>query len=392
MCTGHHPRKFLETYENPDHLRFEKALRHWEGFQRRAFENYFNAYMKGTAPTNARSHRDIPRRRAFAENLESYSKGMAPTDAQLAYRRSTGSLCSAMSRKSIRTTFTTPVRFRYGGEVKSNSSGVTRKRLADFIRDLAEACANEKLDFVRSLFFNGPLSTLQNVSEDDLRVKTDIFWFYPNPKIERVRCLQFMVEQGLNPSPSSVSHLAMELKWAAATPLLFEKNAPLTVQSRLTQYVFLYAVSQGMIELVSKLLEHGILDTSSEMPDARFIRGFHRRHVYSDAIIADANEEFGPCALILALAWRQYQAASLLLEHGVESQGGVHYLATSKSAMQHLQDETRLRCLRGRQNDEIDEMPIPGYLRLLQIRLLGPATGLACITSSSCFVLNDGLS
>jgi hypothetical protein len=380
MCTGHHPRKFLGTYENPDHLRFEKALRHWEGFQRRAFENYFNAYMKGTAPTNARSHGDIPRRRAFAENLQAYSKGMAPTDAQLAYRRSTGSLYSAMSRKSIRTTFTTPVRFRYGGEVKSNPSGVTRKSLADFIRDLAEACANEKLDFVRSLFFNGPLSTLQNVSEDDLRVKTDIFWFYPNPKIERVRCLQFMVEQGLNPSWSSVYHLAMKLelamvldlamglKWEGAMPLLFEENAPLTVQSRLTQYAFLFAVSQGMVGLVDKLLEHGILNTSSEMPDAGFIQGIlHSYGPPPKGSIANASEGLGPCALIMALVCRQYKLASFLLEHGVTFQEGIQYLATSKSAMQHLEDEislsARLDCL----------TPLPDYLGLLERRLLAPA-------------------
>jgi hypothetical protein len=399
-CNGHHPRKF-RTYENPDHLRFEEALRHWEGFQRRAFVEYFNVYMKGTAPTNARSHGEIPRRRAFAEYLEAHSKGMAPTDAQHTYRRSTGSLYSVMSRKSIRSTFTTPVRFRYGGEVKSNSSGLTRQRLADFIRDLAEAYENEELDVIKSLFSNSPLSTLQNVSENDLRVEWDFSWFYPDLKIERVKCLQFMVEQGLNPKLSSVQHLAiqldlnmahLELGAARAMPLLFEENAPLAVQSRLTQYAFLFAVSRGPIELVSKLLEQGILDTSSEMPDAGFIQGIREPNVCFEGpppngSIANTGEDLGTCALILALGRRQYQAASLLLEYGVESQRGIYYLVTSESAMQNL--HRRLEYFHGPQDDE---MPIPGYLRLLQIRLLGPATELASITSSSYLVLNDGSS
>jgi hypothetical protein len=374
-CNGHHPRKF-RTYENPDHLRFEEALRHWEGFQRRAFVEYFNAYMKGIAPTNAPSHGGIPRRRAFAENLDAYLKGNAPTDGQPTCCRSTGSLYSVMSGKSIMSTFTTPTRFRYGGETKSNMSGVTRQRLADFIQDLAEACEFGEFDVVKTVFLNGLLSTLRNVSEDDLRVEMEASWFCPNPKIERVRCLQYMVEQGLNPSLSSVQQLtiglqiefAMELEWAPAMPLLFEENAPLTVQSRLTEYVFLDAVSQGLVKLVSKLLEHGILDTLSEMPDAGFVEGIHRPDVYvENGSIANTSKGLGPCALMLALGRRRYQLANFLLEHGVASQEGIQYLATSKSAMQHLEDEislsARLDCL----------TPLPDYLVLLERRLLAPA-------------------
>jgi hypothetical protein len=371
-CSGHHPRNF-RAHEIRIHLRFEEALRRWEDFQRRAFEEYFNAYMKGTAPTNAPSHGGIPRRRAFAENLDTYLKGNAPTDGQPTCCRSTGSLYSVMSGKSIMSTFTTPTRFRYGGETKSNMSGVTRQRLADFLQDLAEACEFEEFDVVKTVFLNGPLSTLRNVSEDDLRVEMEASWFYPNPKIERVKCLQYMVEQALNPSLSSVQQLtiglelAMELEWAAAMPLLFEENAPLTVQSGLTQYAFLHAVSRGLVKLVSKILEHGILDTLSEMPDAGFVEGIHRPDLYFDGSIANISKGLGPCALMLALGRRRYKLASFLLEQGVTFQEGIQYLATSKSAMQHLEDEislsARLDC----------STPLPDYLGLLERRLLAPA-------------------
>ena len=349
-CTGHHPREF-RIYVNPDHLGFKEALRHWEGFQRRAFEEYFNAYVKGTAPTNARSHEETPRRRAFAENFEDYSKGMARTDAQHTCRRSTGSLYSVMSCKSVGSNFSTPVRFRYGEVAKYNLSGL-HELLAGFIRDLAEACEKEELDLVRSLFSNGPLSTLRNVSEDDLRVKTDTSWFHPKLKIERVKCLQFVVEQGLNPLRSSVHNLVMVLKlamamesgWAAAMPLLFEKNAPLTVQSRLTQYVFLFAVSHGMVGLVLKLLKYGILDSASEMPDAGFIQGLqisspllNRPPPNESVAYIYTNMELGPCALMLAFGLCQLQIANLLLDHGVEPAWESH-LALSKLAMQNLRD------------------------------------------------------
>jgi hypothetical protein len=383
-CTGHHPQDFFGTYVNPDHLSFKEALRHWEGFQRRAFEEYFNAYMKGTAPTNARSHGEIPRRRAFAQNLEVYLKGRASTDAQHTSRRSTGSLysmMSLMSRKSIRSNFTTPVRFRYGEVAKVNLSGA-QESLAGFIRDLAEACEKAELDVVRSLFSNGPLTTLRNVSEDDLRVEMDFSWFYPKPKIERVRCLQFMVEQGLNPSRSSVHNLVMALKlamtmeseWAAAMTLLFEKNAPLKVQSRLTQYVFLFAVSHGMAGLISKLLKHGILDDSaSEMPDAGFIQGLqtsspllNRPPPNEPVAYMYTSMEPGPCALLLALDLCQYQAASLLLEHGVEPAWGIDHLALSKSAMQNLHAAVYF--------DSRRPITLPcEYLSLLERRLLAPA-------------------
>jgi hypothetical protein len=264
--------------------------------------------------------------------------------------------------------------------VKSNSSGLTRKRLAGLIRDLAEACENEELDVVKSLFFNSPLSTLQNVSENDLRVGLDYSWFSPDPKIERVKCLQFMVEQGLNPTLSSVQHLAiqldlnmehLELGAASAMPLLFEENAPLAVQSRLTQYAFLFAVSRGPIELVSKLLEQGILDTLSKMPDAGFVQRIHRPDMHfggppPNGSIANTSRDLGPCALILALYRHEYRAASLLLEHGVESQRGIHYLVTSESAMQHLQDQIPFDFRR-------HLVSVPDYLGLLERRLLAPA-------------------
>jgi hypothetical protein len=373
-CSGHHPRNF-RAHEIRIHLRFEEALRRWEDFQRRAFEEYFNAYMEGTARTNAPPHGEIPRRRAFAENLEAYLKGLPPNDGQPACHRSTGSIHSVKSAGSILSAMSkrsTPVPFRYGGDatpkiildIRNSPRMLTDLagffREPDAIRVFAEAVAKKKFKFEAYMW------------------GMDASWFRPDPKVERVRCLHLMVEQGLNVSAPSVKHLVAALEGPAFEALMFAENRPLTVQSRLTQHAFFYGISQGRISLVAKLLKHGILDSASGMPNVDFCRELQKSCPRfngpppNESVAYIYNSmELGTCALNLALNMRQYRVASLLLEHGVQPDWGIDYLATSRSTMQHLGDEIyihfRLNCL----------TPLPDYLGLLERRLLAPAIMLA---------------
>jgi hypothetical protein len=371
-CAGHHP-PTIDGRKNLDHHGFKTFLRKWEASQRSAYLEYVNGYANGTVPTNSPSYQEVPRRRAFEVNSRAYSEGGYGV-GRPAWRRSTGSQYSTMSLDTIESGFstkTTPSRFRYGGDATPKIIPVLRnppRRPTDLVgvvcesvltRLHAEAVANEKLQAY-------------------VRAGMDASWFRPSPRFERVRCLHFMVEQGLNVSAPSVKHLVAALEGPYFEALMFAEYRPLTVQSRLTQYAFFYGISQGRISLVAKLLKHGILDSASGMPNVDFCRELQKScprfngpppnesvaYIYNGI-------ELGPCALNLALNMRQYRAASLLLEHGVQPGRGIDYLATNKSTMQHLEDEVyihfRLSCL----------TPLPDYLGLLERRLLAPAIMLA---------------
>lgn len=389
-CAGHHPPR-IEGQANPDHCQFENALRHWEDFQRRAFVEYVEAYSRGMAPTNAPSYEL----------------------AKPAYRRSAGSIRSIMSLKSTTSAASTPVRFRYVWEGMTQKSSVTRNAQCvpagsgDLLRNLAEAFANEEFDVISSLSasisvarnapeipagfirrltkafaneklddpleksYRSPILTFNAISEDDVSAEMDASWFYPELKIQRIRCLHLMVEHGLNISESSVKHLAAAFNEAAAGALLLAKDCPLTIQSRLFYYAFLYAISRGLVDVVSKLLNRGILDTwtiEPRMPDADFIRGLHEANTrlgnqppYPD-IIGEASTKLGSCALVLALNARQYHVASLLIEQDVAPLWGIRYLATSKSTMQDLQNELHIF----RQQSDV----LPDYLGRLEQTLV----------------------
>jgi len=142
----------------------------------------------------------------------------------------------------------------------------------------------------------------------------------------------------------------------------------MNAQSRLAQYVFLYAILRGLDEVVLRLLEDGILNTESPMPDANFVKELHRSTIWFggepslDATVAGANVGLGPRALDLALSACQYRAASYLVEHGVAAFWGICLLATSKSAKQLLQNELN----HSRQRNAV----LPNYLCLLEQTLL----------------------
>lgn len=373
-CVGHHPPR-IEGHANPDHCHFKNALRLWEDFQRRAFVEYVEAYSRGMAPTNAPPFEP----------------------AKPSYRRSAGSMRSVTSLKSTTSAASTPVRFRYVWE------GVTQKRLvtrhapcvpgescdrvsSNLIKDLAAAFAKEEFEVIGRLseshsvvargirprymkrlakaltnersdvstgeLFEEPMYSFYDISEHDISAKMDASWFYPDLKIQRIRCFRLMVDQGLKISEFSVKHLAAAFDEAAARALLFTKKC-LTIQSHLTKYVFLYAISRGLVDVVSELLNRGILNTFTTPPlrdagiqmiDADFIRGLHDSNTlfgneppYPD-VLGETNRDLGSCALILALNARQFHAAGLLIKHDVAPLWGIRYLATSKSIMQDLQD------------------------------------------------------
>jgi hypothetical protein len=337
-CTGHHP-------ENGDHYRFKEALRRWERFQRRAFEKYVNDYAEGMAPTNA----------------PSYESGRAT------FRGSTGSIYSASFLGNTERNLSTPVRFCYGGEVELENTPVTTSdpgiRLRALVRRLSEALTDGNSEVVRSICFERPRFSLHAVPTfNEFYLKMDASWFQADLKIELVKCLAAMVEQGLSISSFSVGHLVTVLDGAAAGPLLFAENSPLTAQSRLVQYAFLCAVSRGCLGLVSKLLSHGILYAPSRMPDPDFIRGLHGIRFEDKLCIDSSSSELGPCALVLALSTRQYRTASLLIEHHVAPHWAIDHWSRMRSSLRNLKSEIHVF----RQQAKI----LPHHLYLLEQELL----------------------
>jgi hypothetical protein len=323
-CTGHHPQEIDQT--NPDHHRFKNALRQWERLQRCAYLEYFAAYSRGLAPTNA----------------PSYVLGLPP-----AWRRSTGSIRSMMSLESAMSTSSLPVRFRYLCRTNLKSSLTTFRRPPPILlQTLAEAFANDNLDLVVQICVKSNMLSLYPVSDRDL--SAEMYWYCAGLSTDRVRCFVLMVEQGLQVSKYSVWHLTAASADKPGRKLLFVADAPIPAQSRLAQYIFLCAIARGLDEVVMKLLYFGVLSTSSEVPDANFIKGLDESNAwFSDRITSDATTaEFGmglgPLGLILALNTRNYYAASLLITYGVAPLWGIRHLTASKSAMQNLECELQL--------------------------------------------------
>jgi hypothetical protein len=301
---------------------------------------------------------------------------------------STGSIRSIKSLKSIMSAFSafsTPVRFHYGADARSgvlSPSGEAPEIPARLTWPLASAYADKDLrTVVRICSFH----SLHAVSEEQLLPRVDPYWLHGDPKLKRVRCLIVMVEQGLSMSRLSASCFAGALDGAAAQPLLFAKNSPMTIQSRIVQYIFLVAILDGLWGVVSMLLDSGILDTTSEMPDSNFIQQLYESNVWFDGdvwfhgdlwlrdnteispdkTITETRTDLGPYALILALSWHRYRAASLLIEHRVAPYWGICHLLASSLSLRHLQNE-----INGiRQRGEI----LPNHLDLLEQMVLTPA-------------------
>jgi hypothetical protein len=368
-CTGHHP-PTTEGQTNPDHDKFTDSLRKWEGFQRRAFQEYVNAYVQGTAPTNAPAYGLFPRRRAFQENVDAYSKGMAPIGAssynvgQLSCRKSTGSIYSAKSlSSSFKSTISTPVRFRFGGKLRTN--GITGR----FDPPDTEDLARRHTGTLANKYF-GLVTRMSSRTNVNLPVKTDSFWSSVGLDPTHLTYLSSSVEQSLSISKKGVEHLAVALNEAASEPLLFAESSPLAVQSRLVQCVFLCAVLRGHDSLVSKLLKSGILETIPKLPDSEFIEKFHPwdATMFDETFLSTdessgTGPKLGPYALTLALSARQYLAAGALIEHRVASYWGVRHFGTSYSAQRDLQDELH--------NYRSFGILVPRYLSLLERELLG---------------------
>jgi hypothetical protein len=194
-------------------------------------------------------------------------------------------------------------------------------------------------------------------------------WFFPVVEIERVRCLAALVEYGLSVSVSHVWHLTSALHGAAAEPLLFAEDSALTIHSRLIQYAFLHAVSRGLSELVSKLLQSGILETTNRMPKVAFIQELRTSSpraldwIYDDeysisGLIAESSKSLGPCALVLALITHQHHAASLLIEHHVEPRWAISLFSVQKSASHSLRKKIR--------GFRVRRETLPHYLEVLE--------------------------
>jgi hypothetical protein len=371
-CNGHHPRE-IEGQANPDHYRFEKALRHWEGLQRRAFEEYVEAYSKGMAPTNAPSY-EVEQDRTLEDYVKAHWKGVAPISSpsfglgRPTHRRSMGSLYSLKSLKSITSAFSTPVRFLYDKEAKSRSISATRDAPeipTPLIRRLAKDFKNGNLNAIANLC---SLYSLHEVSEDRLSVRMNASWFNINSDFERVRCYAQMTEQGFSISLYSIEHLVVALQGPAAESLLFANDSLLTAQLRLVHYAFLCASSKGLHGLVSKLLKSGVLGTTFEMPDPSFIEELLSSiprfedvtglSYLSSGIFAKPSAELGHNALVLALCARQYRTASLLLEYDVTPSKHI----TTTSSLTDLQSHVD----GFRQRREI----LPHHLDVLQQKLL----------------------
>lgn len=284
-----------------------------------------------------------------------------------------------ISLKSIKSALSTPVRFLYGASGTLNAP----ENFGRVMQRLAKACADGDFYAITSIFSMVPPALVHLLSEQQLSVEMDASWFFASSRTERLRCLAFLVEQGLNVTESSVMHLAQALELDSAWKLLFEmfEMGPIKVQSRLAQYAFLYAISRGLVSVASKLLKPGILQTTSEMPDLGFIQGLNPLwylHLDNEGsedgedgeelalidTVAETSTELGPCALVLALSTRQYRTACLLIEHRVAPEWGRRHLATSKSAFRHLRDE-----LHGFRHCR---WILPHHLMLLERFLLGP--------------------
>jgi hypothetical protein len=402
-CTGHHP-PTIEGRANLDHQGSKSFLREWEAAQRRAFSDYVSDYANGTIPTNSPAYQEVPQRRAFKDNLGAYKEGGYEAgfgSGRPACRRSTGSLFSVMSFKTMNSGFstkTTPGRFRYGEEVDSNSNQATRndsvkhaplmqffgfrsvpsdntskvsETLAPLGLWLAEAFANKNYHDITSTLSQDPILSLHAFSEKLLSVKMKPSWFYSDLDPGRFRCLEAMVERGLNISESSVELLTAALDGAAAEELLFTENSPLEVRSRLVRYAFLHAATRGRHRVVSKLLAklstYELLETMTGMPDLDFIQGLHGSTWFDDEpplddILAESSSQLGPCALILALSAGQYRAASILAEQDFAHYWGFRYFKARKSAVLSLVREINRFHKRGE--------TLPKHLDLLDRKFL----------------------
>jgi hypothetical protein len=295
---------------------------------------------------------------------------MAPIGAssynvgQLSSRRSTGSIYSAKSLSSFKSTISTPVRFRFGGRVRTN--GITSRFDPPDTDDLARRHTGT----LANKYF-GLVTRTSSRTNVNLLVKTDSFWSSVGLDPTHLTYLSSSVEQSLSIPKESVEHLAAALDEAATEPLLFAEGGPLAVQSRLVQCVFLCAVLRGHDSLISKLLKSGILETIPKLPDSEFIEKFHPwdATIFDETFLSTDEDpgtgpKLGPYALTLALSARQYFAAGLLIEHHVASWWGVRHFGTSYLAQRDLQTELHDYRRFG--------MLVPRYLALLERELLPP--------------------